>query len=79
MQLTIITPNDESINMEVSDDMELENVKALCEFEFGIPSSEIQLSWNGQLLDDEKKSLSTYGVSNGPQTSKGTSTKLASD
>ena len=64
MQLTIITPEAKIFNLEVIPETELEHIKAMCEFESGIPSSEIQLSWNGQLLD-VKKTLSAYGVSNG--------------
>ena len=65
MHLTITTLNDEIFNLEVSDDMELENLKALCEFECGIPANEIQLLWNGRPLVDVKKKLSAYGISNG--------------
>lgn len=51
--------------LDVSNDIELENFKALCEAESGIASSQISLSLNGQELTDDKKPLSAYGVSDG--------------
>lgn len=52
-------------SLDVSDDIELENFKALCEAESGIASSEISLSLNGQDLTDDHKSLSAHGVRDG--------------
>ena len=51
--------------IEVSDDMALENFKALCEFECGIPAREISLVLNGIPLQDDKKKLEDYGVKDG--------------
>ena len=65
MKLTITSLTDDIYNLEVSDDMELENVKALCEFECGIPAAEFQLLWNGRPLVDLKKKLTDYGVADG--------------
>lgn len=65
MKLTITTLSDDIFTLEVSNDMELENVKALCEFECGIPAGEISLLWNGRPLHDDKKKLKEYGVVDG--------------
>ncbi len=65
MQLTIVTTNDEIFNIEVSDDIELENVKALISYERGVPANEIQLVWDGQPLADAKKQMMAYGIGNG--------------
>ena len=65
MQLTITTGSDEIYPVETSPDIELENFKALLEFECGIPSAEINLYYNGQLLGDNKKTLGNHGVADG--------------
>ena len=65
MKLTITTLSDEIFTLEVSDDMELENFKALCEFECGVPAREIAILWNGRPLHDDKMKLKEYGLSDG--------------
>ncbi|KAL4221508.1 cyanamide hydratase [Mactra antiquata] len=65
MQLTITTLDDRIINIEVSEDLEIENLKAQCEFELGIPSAQIQLTWNGRPLHDDKMTIQAYGIKNG--------------
>jgi len=65
MKLTVTTLADDIFNIEVADDMELENFKALCEFESGIPTSQIALLWNGRPLHDDKKKLVNYGIKDG--------------
>lgn len=65
MQLTITTLDDSIITLEVNEDLEIENLKAQCEFELGIPSADIGLTWNGRPLYDEKKTLKDYGIQNG--------------
>ena len=65
MKVTVTTLSDEIFTIEVSDDIELENFKALCEFECGIPSAEISLALNGRPLQDDKKQLNEYGVKDG--------------
>ncbi|KAL5013498.1 hypothetical protein ScPMuIL_007768 [Solemya velum] len=65
MQVTVTTLTDQVFYLDVSDDMELENFKALCEFEAGIASSEISIIWNGQPLLDNHKTLKEYGIVNG--------------
>lgn len=65
MQLTVTTLSDQMFSLDVSDDLELENFKALCEFETEIPSSEIAILWNGRPLHDNKRTLKDYGIKNG--------------
>lgn len=65
MQVTITTLDDHIINVEVSEDLEVENLKAQCEFELGIPSSNISLTWNGRPLHDDKMTLGAYGIKHG--------------
>ena len=65
MQLTITTSSGQIINLDVSEDLELENLKAQCEFELGVPASNLVLVWNGRPLQDDKKTLQAYGIKNG--------------
>ncbi|XP_060578069.1 protein DDI1 homolog 2-like isoform X2 [Ruditapes philippinarum] len=65
MHLTITTLDDRIMNVEVSEDLEIENLKAQCEFELGVPSANINLTWEGRPLADEKKTLKAYGIKNG--------------
>ena len=65
MHVTVTTLDDRIVNVDVSEDLELENLKAQCEFELGIPSATIVLMWNGRPLQDGKKTLKDYGIKNG--------------
>ena len=65
MRLTLTTLTDAVYQLEVSADLELENFKALCEVESGIPASEIALLHNGRPLFDDKKPLKDYGIVDG--------------
>ncbi|XP_045163407.1 protein DDI1 homolog 2-like isoform X2 [Mercenaria mercenaria] len=65
MHLTITTLDDHIMNVEVSEDLEIENLKAQCEFELGVPSANIVLTWEGRPLVEEKKTLKAYGIKNG--------------
>lgn len=65
MRITVTTLADEIFNLDVSDDLELENFKAFCEVESGIPAAEISLLFNGVVLDDDSKSLKSYGLKEG--------------
>ena len=65
MRLTLTTLTDAVYQLEVSSDLELENFKALCEVESGIPASEISLLHNGRPLYDDKKPLKDYGIVDG--------------
>lgn len=65
MKITVTTPSDLIFVLDVADDLELENFKAFCEVESGIPSAQIGVAYNGQLLMDNQKPLKEYGISDG--------------
>lgn len=65
MLLTVTTQNDDIFTLDVNGDMELENFKVLLEFESGMDKSNMNLIWNGQLLKDNGKKMSEYGICNG--------------
>lgn len=65
MQITVTTLSDQIFTLDVSEDLELENFKALCEFEIGIPASEIAIVSNGRPLHDDKRTLKQYEIKNG--------------
>lgn len=57
MKVTIVSDN-VSEELDVSEELELENFKALC----GFPSNEIIIVFNGLPLIDDKKSLKDHGI-----------------
>lgn len=61
MIVSITTLNDDFFNLDVAEDIEIENICALCEFETGVPAAEIVLMRDGKLMDKKKK-LNEYGV-----------------
>ncbi|CAL1532624.1 unnamed protein product [Lymnaea stagnalis] len=65
MQITITTLSDQLFTIEVSEDLELENFKALCQEETGVPALEMSIVWNGRPLHDDKLTLKQYGIQNG--------------
>lgn len=65
MKLTITTFRDDLFTLEVPKDIELENFKAYCEVESGLPAAHIALMWNGNPLTDDKKSIDQYGIADG--------------
>ena len=64
MKVTI-TFEDNFFPLEVSEDLELENLKALLEFETGVPSVDIGVFYNGVSLKELKKPLKEFGVKDG--------------
>eukprot|EP00794_Sanderia_malayensis_P015077 gene15077-16633_t len=64
MQLTIAA-GETVFPVDVSGEIELENFKALLEFESSVPAKEISMFLNGQLLSGDKKSLDSLGVKDG--------------
>ena len=52
-------------SIDVNEDLEIENLKAQCEFELGIPAVNIVLMWNGRPLHNAKLTLKDYGIKNG--------------
>lgn len=65
MKITVTTLQDEIFFLDVSEDLELENFKAFCEIESGIPASEIVLNHNGKLLINNSISLKAHGIADG--------------
>lgn len=65
MKITVTTLNDNIYNLDVADDMELENFKAFCEVESGIPAHAMVLLVNGRPLQDDKLKLKDYGIKEG--------------
>src|SRR6218665_477690 len=52
MKLTVTTMTDEIFVFDVSEDLELENFKVLCELEAGVPARELLLIFKGRPLLD---------------------------
>ena len=65
MQVTVTTLRGEVFSIEVPEDLELENFKAFCEAESGLPVKEMIIIFNTTPLLDDKKSMKDYGVKNG--------------
>ena len=65
MKVTVTLEGESIFTLDVSKDLELENFKALMEFESRVPASQILLFLNGVLLQDDKKSLDAYQVKEG--------------
>ena len=65
MKLTFTTLSDHIFNIDVSEDMELENLKVLCSIETNINVEKIAVLFNGNTLSDNKKSISQYGIKEG--------------
>ncbi|KAG8201642.1 hypothetical protein JTE90_012709 [Oedothorax gibbosus] len=62
MKLTVTTLNDVLVTLDVSPDMELENFKALCECEIGLAANDMVITFEGRLMNDNKRDLASYGV-----------------
>ena len=65
MKVTATPDGDQIFSLDVSEDLELENLKALLEFESGVQSSQIVIFHNGVPLSDDKKTLKDYGIKDG--------------
>lgn len=65
MKVTVTTLSDDIFVLDVSDELELENFKAFCEIESGVPAHEIVIAFNGLPLMDDKKSLRDHGIRDG--------------
>jgi DNA damage-inducible protein 1 len=65
MKLTITTMTDLVFTLEVGEDMELENLKALCEMDSGIAAQQIVVMFRGKPLLDDKKDLKSYDIKDG--------------
>ncbi|XP_049546177.1 protein DDI1 homolog 2 [Anopheles darlingi] len=67
MQITVLDPNmTEGTTFEVADDMEVENLIALCRMEFNIQANtELKLATKQGVMTDHKATLTHYGVKDG--------------
>ncbi|XP_050028582.2 protein DDI1 homolog 2 isoform X3 [Dermacentor andersoni] len=65
MKLTVTTLSGELYMLDVGAEMELEGLKALCEFESGVPAREMVLMHEGRPLLDEKRSLKSHSIKEG--------------
>lgn len=65
MKITVTTMNDKVFFLDVSADLELENFKAFCEVESGIPSAQMMVVFNGKPLLDGKIALKSYDIKDG--------------
>ncbi|KAK0176552.1 hypothetical protein PV328_000673 [Microctonus aethiopoides] len=63
--MTVTTLGDDIFVLDVSEDLELENFKAFCEIECGVPAPEIVIVFNERPLMDDKKSLKDHGIRDG--------------
>ncbi|CAI5968815.1 unnamed protein product [Closterium sp. NIES-64] len=61
MQLTVTTADDRIVMIQVDNDEQVENVKAILEVETGIPLPQQALLFNGQLLQNHQR-LNALGV-----------------
>ncbi|XP_037935822.1 protein DDI1 homolog 2 isoform X2 [Teleopsis dalmanni] len=67
MRITVstLTDRDRVFILEVPEDLELENFKALCAEDSGFPASLMVILFNGNVLWDDKKSLRDHGLRDG--------------
>ncbi|KAJ7306472.1 hypothetical protein JRQ81_009826 [Phrynocephalus forsythii] len=54
-----------TFSLQVDADFELQNFRALCELESGIPAAESQIVYAEQPLTDNRRSLASYGLKDG--------------
>lgn len=65
MKLTVTTLSGELFMLDVGAEMELENLKALCEYESSIPAKEMVVMHEGRPLLDDKRSLQGHSIKDG--------------
>ncbi|KAL0087120.1 hypothetical protein F4703DRAFT_1550249 [Phycomyces blakesleeanus] len=62
MRIVVTTETDEMYHLEIDSQMAIEDLKALLEVESGISSGQQSLFYDGQLLNEAKKTLEEYKV-----------------
>ncbi|KAH8245107.1 hypothetical protein KR032_004840 [Drosophila birchii] len=65
MKITVTTSDDKVFCLDVAQDLELENLKALCAMEIGAEVTQIAVLFNGRELTNNKQSLQQCGVGDG--------------
>ncbi|XP_034671617.1 protein DDI1 homolog 2 [Drosophila subobscura] len=65
MKITVTASDDRLFCLDVSHDLELENLKALCAMEIGAEVDQIVVLFNGRELTNNKHSLQQCGVNDG--------------
>ncbi|OAD54234.1 Protein DDI1 like protein 2 [Eufriesea mexicana] len=65
MKVTVTTLSDDIFVLDVTEDMELESFKALCEIESNVPVHEMVIAFNGLPLMNDKESLKDHGIQDG--------------
>ncbi len=66
MKITVTSvSSDQVFPLDIPDDLELENFKAFCEAESGLATSDMVILFQGNILADDKKSMSSYGLKDG--------------
>lgn len=65
MKITVTTTDDKIFFLDVAEDLELENLKALCAMEIGSEVNQIMVLFNGRELTIDKHSLKQFGVRDG--------------
>ena len=60
-----VTYEDALYSLDISEDSEIEILKASLEFESGVPGSEFSIYYNGVSLKEMKKSLRYFGIKDG--------------
>lgn len=65
MKITVTTTDDKIFFLDVAEDLELENLKALCAMEIGSDVGQIMVIFNGRELSNDKNTLKQFGVRDG--------------
>ncbi|XP_037725037.1 protein DDI1 homolog 2 [Drosophila subpulchrella] len=65
MKITVTTSDDKVFCLDVAQDLELENLKALCAMEIGADVAHIVVIFNGRELSSDKQTLQQCGVGDG--------------
>lgn len=65
MKITVTTTDDKLFFLDVAEDLELENLKALCAMEIGSEVTQIMVLFNGRELTNDKHTLQQFGVRDG--------------
>ena len=65
MKITVTTITEKLFFLDVSEDLELENFKAICEMDSGIACSQMVVVFNGKPLTENDKPLKYFGIKDG--------------